>query len=174
MNPMETFVALFRGINVGGKNILSMKELALLLEKNSCQGVKTYIQSGNAVFESEEPPKNISQLIEKKYGFKPEILILGKAEFLEMVSGNPYTSTMGNQIHIFFCQDAPNANDEKLAGLKSESEKYVIKGKAAYLYAPDGIGRSKLAANMEKCLGVPVTGRNLNTVNKLVEMLQNT
>ena len=174
MKQMETFVALFRGINVGGRNILPMKELALLLEKDSCHGVKTYIQSGNAVFESEEPLKNICRLVEKKYGFKPEVLFIGKREFLEMVSGNPYNSTIGKQIHFYFCQDTPNTNEEKLEGLKSASEKYLIKGKVAYLYAPDGIGRSKLAANMEKCLGVPATGRNLNTVNKLVEMLQNT
>ena len=173
INYMETFVALFRGINVGGNNILPMKELKGILEENSCHNPKTYIQSGNVVFDSEQPPENIDLLIEEKYGFKPEILIMGKIEFLEMVDGNPYNSTLGKQIHFFFCQDTPNANEEKLAGLKSESEKYVIKGKVAYLYAPDGIGRSKLAANMEKCLGVPATGRNLNTVNKLVEMLQN-
>jgi len=171
---MDRFVALFRGINVGGRNILPMKELTSLLENNSCHGVQTYIQSGNAVFESEEPPENIGRLIERQYGFRPEILILGKMEFLDMVSNNPFTSSMGKQVHIFFCQNTPNVNEEKLAGLKSETEKYVIRGKAAYLYAPDGIGRSKLAANMEKCLGVPATGRNLNTVNKLVEMLQNT
>jgi len=169
---METFVALFRGINVGGNNILPMKELKRILEENSYHNPKTYIQSGNVVFESERPPENISLLIEEKYGFKPEILIINKKEFFEFVGGNPYSSTVGKQIHFLFCKNTPTANVEKLDELKSETEQYFIKGKVLYLYAPDGIGRSKLAANMEKCLGVPATGRNLNTVNKLIKMLE--
>jgi uncharacterized protein (DUF1697 family) len=169
---METFVALFRGINVGGNNILPMKELKFLLEDNSFHNPKTYIQSGNVVFDSEKPPGNINLLIEEKYGFKPEVLIIEKKEFLELVSGNPYSSTIGKQIHFYFCKDTPKANVERLDGLKSETEDYAIRGKVLYLYAPDGIGRSKLAANTEKCLGVAATGRNLNTVNKLIEMLE--
>lgn len=170
---MKTYVALFRGINVGGNNILPMKELTALLERHSCQNVKTYIQSGNVIFESGNPPENIGGLIQEQYGFEPQILFLEKNEFLHLVSGNPYTATKGNQIHFFFCQDIPNANMEKLEIFKSETEKYLIKGKVLYLFAPDGIGRSKLAANMERHLGVPATGRNLNTVNKLIEMLEN-
>lgn len=169
---MDKFVALFRGINVGGNNILPMKELKRVLEENSYLNPKTYIQSGNVVFESEKPPVNISLLIEKEFGFKPEILIIKKKNFLEAVSGNPYSSTVGKQIHFLFCKNTPKANVEKLDELKSETEQYFIKGKVLYLYAPDGIGRSKLAASMEKCLGVPATGRNLNTVNKLIEMLE--
>lgn len=172
MNHMETFVALFRGINVGGNNILPMKELKCLLEENAYHNPKTYIQSGNVVFDSEKLPKNINLLIEEKYGFKPEILIIKEEEFLELVSGNPYSSTLGKQIHFWFCKDTPKANIEKLDELKSDTEHYLINGKVLYLYAPDGIGRSKLAANIEKCLGVPATGRNLNTVNKLIEMLE--
>ncbi len=171
---METFVALFRGINVGGNNILPMKELKCILEENSCHNPKTYIQSGNVVFDSEKPPENINLLIEEKYGFKPEVLIIKEKEFLELVSGNPYSSTIGKQIHFYFCKDTPNANVERLDELKSETESWSINGKVLYLCAPDGIGRSKLAANIEKCLGVAGTGRNLNTVNKLIEMLEST
>lgn len=170
---MKTFIALFRGINVGGNNILPMKELIALLQAHSCQQVKTYIQSGNLVFESENPPENIGGLIQDKFGFEPQILFLEKNEFLNLVSGNPYQASKGNQIHFYFCQDTPNADVEKLEALKSETEQYLIKGKVLYLYAPDGIGRSKLAASMEKHLAVPATGRNLNTVNKLIEMLEN-
>jgi len=169
---METYVALFRGINVGGNNILPMKELKVILEEHSCHNPKTYIQSGNVVFDSEKPPENINLLIEENFGFKPEILILSKKEFLELVSGNPFSSTIGKQIHFYFCKDSPKANAGRLDELKSETECWSINGKVLYLYAPDGIGRSKLAANIEKCLGVVGTGRNLNTVNKLIEMLE--
>jgi len=169
---MEKFVALFRGINVGGNNILPMKELKCLLEENSFHNPKTYIQSGNVVFESEKPPQDIKPLIEEKFGFRPECIIINRKEFLEKVGGNPYDATTGKHIHFYFCKDTPNTNVAKLDALKSETERYSILGKVLYLYAPDGIGRSKLAANMERHLGVVATGRNLNTVNKLVEMLE--
>ena len=149
-----------------------MKALKCILEENAYYNSKTYIQSGNVVFESEKPPERIDLLIEEKYGFKPEILIINKKDFLKFASANPYNSTIGKQIHFYFCKDTPTANVEKLNELKTESEQYYIEGKVLYLYAPDGIGRSKLAANIEKCLGVPGTGRNLNTVNKLIEMLE--
>ncbi|MGB5292367.1 MAG: DUF1697 domain-containing protein [Lysobacterales bacterium] len=173
INPMKAFVALFRGINVGGNNILPMKELTTLFEASSCRNVKTYIQSGNVVFESENPPENIGRLIQKRYGFEPRILFLEKSEFLSLVSGNPYQASKGNQIHFYICQEVPAPNTDKLEELKSETEHYLIKGKVLYLYAPDGIGRSKLAANLERHLAVPTTGRNLNTVNKLIKMLDN-
>ena len=148
-----------------------MKELAKLLEENDCHDVKTYIQSGNVVFKSRKPPDNIGLLIEQKHGFKPDILTLRKDEFLGFVNGNPFSSTIGNQVHFYFCKDNPNANLAKLEALKSESEEFLIKDKVFYLHAPDGIGRSKLAANAERHLGAVATARNLNTVNKLVEML---
>ena len=151
-----------------------MKELALLLEENSCFKVKTYIQSGNVVFKSDKPPKNISSLIAKKYGFKPEVLIIKGKKFLKFENDNPFSSTAGKEIHLYFCKDFPKPNIEKIEELKSESEKYSIKDKVFYLYAPDGIGRSKLVANIEKCLGGAATGRNLNTVDKLIEMVGDT
>lgn len=171
---MKTYIALFRGINVGGNNILPMKELKMLLEASSCRRVRTYIQSGNVVFESESPPENVGGLIKERFGFEPHVLLMEKKAFLESLTGNPYTAAKGNQIHFYFCQGKPNANIEKLDTLKTESEQYLIKDQVLYLYAPDGIGRSKLAAGMEKLLGVPATGRNLNTISKLVEMLEDT
>jgi len=149
-----------------------MKKLKALLEACSCQRVQTYIQSGNVVFERESLPENVGELIQEKYGFEPRVLFLEKTAFLKSLTGNPFTATKGNQIHLYFCQQEPRADTEKLDALKTDSEQYLIKGKVLYLYAPDGIGRSKLAASMERHLGVPATGRNLNTINKLVEMLE--
>ncbi|PCJ27518.1 MAG: hypothetical protein COA96_03190 [SAR86 cluster bacterium] len=169
---MGIFIALFRGINVGGRNILPMKELTLLLEESSYSKVKTYIQSGNVVFESNKPPKNVDLLIESQFGFKPEVMIISKKDFSRFVRDNPYSSLVGKEIHLFFCNDAPKPDIDRIEKLKSKSEKYSIKGKVFYLHAPDGIGRSKLAAGVEKCLGVAATARNLNTVNKLIEMTE--
>lgn len=169
---MKKYLALFRGINVGGNNILPMGELRSLLEEHSYKKVQTYIQSGNVVFDSEERPENVASLVLDRFGFEPRVLVMEKTEFLDSLAGNPYTATKGNQIHFYFCQDLPNANVEKLDMLKAESEHYMIKDKVLYLYAPDGIGRSKLAAGMERYLGVAATGRNLNTINKLAKMLE--
>jgi uncharacterized protein (DUF1697 family) len=168
---MNTYIVLLRGINVGGNNILPMKQLVVLLEKNKFQNVRTYIQSGNIVLESEMPPENIGSLIETQFGFKPDILILDKQEFLKAVNNNPFQTTIGNHLHFNFCKQKPDADIVKIEESKTTTEEYSIIDKVVYFYAPDGIGRSKLAAKMEKFLGVSVTARNLNTVNKLVEMI---
>ena len=168
---METYIALLRGINVGGRNLLPMKALVTLMEQNGYTEVKTYIQSGNVVFQCEQLPENLGQLIEAEFGFEPNILFLAKGEFIQAADNCPYTSDVGKEVHFYFCKSQPTPDIEKLNGFKADSESYEIKDKVFYLYAPEGIGRSKLVANVEKCLGVPATGRNLNTINKLLSMV---
>jgi len=171
---VKTYVVLFRGINVGGKNILPMKELAAILEENNYQDIKTYIQSGNVVLRSQKKPDtNISTIVQNNYGFKPEVLALEESEFISSIKNNPYSYKEGKTMHFYFCKSSPKVDEEKLKKLKSKSEEYYIGDKVFYLYAPNGIGRSKLVANIESCLGVPATGRNLNTVNKLLSMVKN-
>ena len=157
---------------MGGRNILPMKELGTLLEQKGYKNVQTYIQSGNVVFQSNQKPgDDIGSSIEQRFGFKPEVIILSDHDFYEAKENNPYKSADWKSSHFYFCKSSPESVDsEKLERLKAGSEKYAIKGNVLYLYAPNGIGRSKLAASIEKCMGVPVTARNLNTVNKLSEM----
>lgn len=171
---MKTYIVLFRGINVGGHNILPMKDLIDILAENKYQDIRSYIQSGNLVLRSRKKPDvDISSIVRNKFGFKPEVLALEKSEFLSAIEKNPYSSKEGKTIHFYFCKSTPKIDTEKLKRLRSESEEYYINGKVLYLYAPDGIGRSKLVANMESCLGVPATGRNLNTITKLQNMAIN-
>lgn len=171
---MKTYVVLFRGINVGGSNILPMKQLTSMLEKNNYKEVKTYIQSGNVVLSSKNKPDNdISSIIQNEFGFKPVTIALEESEFISAINSNPYGSTEGKIIHFYFCKNTPKVDLEKISKLRSKSEEYYTEGKVFYLYAPNGIGRSKLVANIDSCLGVPVTGRNLNTINKLQKMLKN-
>ena len=171
---MDTFIALFRGINVGGNNIIPMKELASLMTNYGYTNVTTYIQSGNVVFNSKhEPDSEIGDLVEQKFGFKPEVLILSRNDLIQAIENNPYSPGEGKHCHFGFCKSSPKSvNVSKLRHLKTDSEQFCIKGSVFYLHAPDGIGRSKLAAKAENCLGVPVTSRNLNTVNKLSKMLE--
>ena len=171
---MKTYIVLFRGVNIGGKNLLPMKELVVLFENNGFKNVKTYIQTGNVVLEgSKVSSTEIATLISGKYGFKPEVIVLDKSEFISSIKYNPFHPTEGKLAHFYFCSKEPELSSEKLVKYLGASEEYKLKNKVFYLFAPDGIGRSKLVTNIEACLGVPVTGRNLNTINKLSEMVKN-
>ena len=168
---MQTYIALLRGINVGGKNKLPMQELKLLLEKNGLFNVQTYIQTGNILFESNNFDCDLSQIINSSFGFKPDVLILTKTEFLSSIDNCPFSVDEGKLLHYYFCKTAPDADLDKMHHLQKDNEDFVIIGNVFYLYAPDGIGRSKLAKQAEKLLRVSCTARNLNTVLKLKNML---
>ena len=175
---MKTYIALFRGINVGGKSILPMKELVALLEDHGCRNVKTYIQSGNVVFESKvmdasQLANDIGVEIKKRRGFQPFVLLLGIKELEKAIANNPFPETVDEPqtLHVGFLDSAPKNPDlKRLASLKSANERFRLIDKVYYLHAPEGIGRSKLAANIERLLGVPLTDRNWRTVCKILEM----
>jgi uncharacterized protein (DUF1697 family) len=169
---MKPYIILLRGVNVGGRNLLPMKEFKAQLESNGFQNVKTYIQSGNIVLMANQRPKNeIGSLIQNEFGFTPEIVTLSEEDFCSAFANNPYKEYEGKFVHFYFCVAPPRLNVSKLETLASETERYQITDKVFYLHAPDGIGRSKLVKNVEACLGVRATGRNLNTVKKLKDMI---
>jgi len=175
---MTTYIALFRGINVGGNNKLPMKELVAVLEELGLQNIRTYIQSGNVVFESKS--QNLDQLadmmtaaISKSHGFEPKVLLLDAAKLAQAINNNPFPEgeAAGNTLHFNFLSGKPPKPDlAAIEKIRAATERFQLKGDVFYLHAPDGIGRSKLALNMERLLGVPMTGRNWNTVSKLQEM----
>jgi uncharacterized protein (DUF1697 family) len=175
---MGTYIALLRGINVGGKNSLPMKELVAILEDLGARNIKTYIQSGNAAFQSsKENVANLSERIgteiNKRSGFQPHVLILGLSEIEKAITGNPFPEAEAEPIslHLGFLACTPENPDlQKLADLKKESEHFLLQGNVFYLHAPEGVGQSKLAANIEKLLGVPMTDRNWKSVCKIREM----
>ena len=152
-----------------------MKELKVLLESSGFENVRTYIQSGNIILEhSKNPEVNISSLIESNFGFKPKVLILSKKEFKLAVLNNPYKEYEGKFVHFYFCKEKPELNLEKLGTVVADTEKYTLIDNIFYIHAPKGVSRSKLIVNIEECLRVNATGRNLNTVNKLNVLLQKT
>jgi len=184
---MQTFVILLRGINVGGKNMLPMKALVPLLSAHQYQNISTYIQTGNIVLTAQGGPQQITpeqtkleqtkleqdikDIITNNFGFTPNVFAISADEFSAAVSNNPYKDIDGKLVHLYFCQYNINLNLDKTNKYLAESESYQIKNNVLYLHAPDGIGRSKLVANIEACLGQSGTGRNLNTVNKIITML---
>ncbi|HEX9945416.1 MAG TPA: DUF1697 domain-containing protein [Thermoanaerobaculia bacterium] len=175
---MNTYIALFRGINVGGKNSLPMKELVVILENMGARKIKTYIQSGNAVFQSAE--KNLSQFskrltagIKESRGFEPHIIIVGLDEIEKAMADNPFPEAEADpsSLHLGFLASVPKNPDlQKLDSLRKASERFHLSERVFYLHAPEGVGRSKLAASAEKLLGVPMTDRNWRTVCKIREM----
>ncbi|NCP63846.1 MAG: DUF1697 domain-containing protein [Paraglaciecola sp.] len=176
---MHTRVALLRGINVGGKHLIKMADLSALMQQHDCQQVRTYIQSGNLVFhhtnaQQTELAAQLSALISQRFGFAVPVYLLTGQCFLEIVASNPFAqaSLDGKSVHVYFLEHAARAaNHTKLMQLKHPSEQYHLTDKAFYLFAPQGVGRSKLAAKVDKCLGVNTTARNANTLCKLRDML---
>ena len=176
---MQRWIALFRGINVGGHNILPMAALTSDLKSLKLQRVRTYIQSGNVVFDSTSKSigtlaTRISRRIEEQHGFRPRVLFLSEKELQTAVSDNPFPEAVSNPktLHFFFLNTTPVApNIKALDHAKGSTENYAITKRVFYLHAPDGTGRSKLAMNAEKHLGVVTTARNYRTVQKLLAMV---
>ena len=175
---MKTYIALFRGINVGSTRSLPMKELTSILEALGCTNIKTYIQSGNVVFQYEGDEKSlvnrISSEVKKKREFEPQVLLLTANDIQKAMKVNPFSEAESDPktLHLGFLTSKPvNPDLKKLESLKTESERFALKGNVFYLHAPDGIGRSKLAASSEKLLGVAMTDRNWRTVCKINDMV---
>ena len=175
---MNTYIALFRGINVGGSNLLPMKELRPVLEKHGCLDVQTYIQSGNVIFRSAlsdavRLEKRLTSAVSKSHGFEPRVLVLTRTELESAAAGNPFPEADENpkSLHLYFLAERPAKPDLKsLEALKAKTERFELKGRIVYLHTPGGFGTSKLAARAEKLLGVAATARNWRTVTTLLEM----
>jgi uncharacterized protein (DUF1697 family) len=171
---MKKFILLFRGINVGGKNILPMKQLVPLLEKNNFHHVSSYIQTGNIVLTcANNPIEIVKSIVLAHFGFSPELFVLDEKTFSSYLTANPYNEFEGKFVHFYFCHNSIELNQENLQKYLDKSEGYQIKDSVFYLHAPNGIGRSKLVAKIESCLDQSATGRNLNTVNKISALVTN-
>lgn len=178
---MKTYIALFRGINVGGHNKMPMKALATLLEGLGLAHVKTYIQSGNVVFQAPESAAvhwstEIRAAVEGSFGFSPWVLVMDAADLAKAVKANPYPHAEADPktLHLFFLAAAPASPDlDALDRVKSPTESYTLVGKVFYLHAPDGIGKSKLAERAERLLGVEATARNWRTVREVLALAEN-
>ncbi len=177
---MPTYIAMLRGINVGPGKIVKMERLRASFEALGFDGVKTYVQSGNVIFESEQKsPAGLSNKIEEKiqrdFGFTVPVLLKTSKEIDQIVSDNPLLKEKGidhSKLHVTFLSDAPPKTAVKvLEALATDRERFCISNREIYLYCPDGYGNTKLSNNaIEKKLSVVATTRNWRTVNTLLEM----
>jgi uncharacterized protein (DUF1697 family) len=177
---MTIYIALLRGINVGGKNIIKMSELKLVLEAMGLSEVKTYIQSGNVLFKSNEEEemlrKKIQLEIEKAFKLSVPVIIRTAGELEEVISSCPFSeemvlkaeaSSVGESLYVAFLAEEPLLeNVQRLGVYKSDSEECLIEGRDIFLLFNDSVRNSKLASNLQK-LEVPATVRNWKTINKL-------
>ncbi len=175
---VNTWILLLRGVNVGGRNILPMQILRRTLTGIGLADVRTYIQSGNAVFRSRHRSvtalrRTIVDAIVDAVGFGPETMLLSPAALREAIDSNPYRDDMSDprRSFVFFLAARPGQPDlAALERLKGPGERFALIGEVLYLDAPNGLARSKLGAGVDKALGVAATARNWRTVNKLADM----
>lgn len=174
---MKIYIALLRGINVGGHNLIKMVELKRLFEDMGLSAVQTYIQSGNVLFESEEEQQSLCHLIEDglrtAFGYSVTVVVRTRMDLERIIKNSPFladTLMEGESLHVAFLVEAPSQEGiNRLLPYKTELDDYIIEDKEVYLYFRQSIRNSKLAMNLQK-LGVQATTRNWKTVNKLAEM----
>lgn len=170
------WVAFLRGINVGGHRKLPMADLRRICERTAAAtNVQSYIASGNLVFKadgtSDHLATTITEGIKDAFGFDVPILVLSEEKMWSIHASCPFPRDAGKLVHAFLCYEQPQLNNDRIAELRTRTEQVVCRDQTVWLYAPDGIGRSKLAAKIEGFLGTKATARNLNTINKMTELL---
>jgi uncharacterized protein (DUF1697 family) len=176
------YVALLRGINVGGNKKVPMADLRAMTASLGFDAPKTLLQSGNLVFTAKaQPIAKLEALLEdatKKYiGVECSYLLRSEKEWTQIVKTNPFTSqAQADPAHVTvtFCRDAPSAS--ALQALQAEvrgEETFMARGRELFVWYPDGIGMSKLALALSKNrLGTICTARNWNTVKKVSLLLE--
>ena len=177
------YISILRGINVSGQKKISMSDLVSLYESLGFENIMTYIQSGNAIFESKQKSKpslmkSIEGAIENKYGFKVPVQIYTALELSNIIAEIPYNDINlvenSNKVLVTFLSSKPTKSDiEKLQKYIIEPERLIINNTSVYLYCPNGYGRTKLSNTfIEQKLGISSTTRNWKTVCKLHELME--
>lgn len=176
---MPNFIALLRGINVSGQKLIKMADLQRHFVDVGALDVRTYIQSGNVVFNhAEKSPAKLRPILERhltaKLGFEVPVLVKTTKEFAAIAADNPYNTGLpefGKRMYVCFFEKPPMTSAiADIQPLTSDVERLVVKGPVGYAYYADGLGRAKLASTIiERKLGM-ATLRNWNTVTALLDL----
>jgi uncharacterized protein (DUF1697 family) len=177
---MTVYIALLRGINVSGQKIIKMEHLRAVFEEMRFKQVRTYIQSGNVVFEADEQDtslleKKIEQKIEQVYSFQVPVIVRTSRELELVVEQTPFDTaelTANEKIYVSFLSQEPSAEAvQVLKTFESDTDDFQVHGREVYILIRAGYGESLFSNNfLEKKLKVSATTRNWATVNKLISM----
>ncbi|KGE19508.1 DUF1697 domain-containing protein [Paenibacillus wynnii] len=177
---MTSYIALLRGINVGGNKIIKMQDLKLLFQSLELDHVRTYIQSGNVIFESNNHEIEllgglIELRIKEVYGFQVSVILRTLEELAQVIENNPFDLPEQEdykRLYVSFLTSEPSTEAlEKLQPYMDGPDKLRFVGKEMYAFYEVSVSQSALfKVPMDKMLGMPATSRNWNTVNKLVAL----
>ncbi len=175
MTHKTVYIILFRG--VGGATQLPVKPLREKLAEAGFEKVATYINSGNALLESELAQKDViakvAEICKREFDFDKDVYAVTRAEWAKLIEANPFPDALDTPkfLHAALLAGKPEAAKiEALRAVAAEEERIEVVGEVAYLHTPNGFGTSKLAAKFDKGIGVPNTARNWNTVVKLMAL----
>ncbi len=180
-NAGASYAALLRGINVGGKHKLPMKDLLEVFAETQCARVRTYIQSGNVVFTAPDSVVKrltpaLEKAIEERFGFAVPVILRSREQLAQTVRNNPFLQAgkPRETLHVYFLRDEPQADAiAKLDPARSAPDEFRVLGREIYLFLPDGMARSKLTSTyFDSKLSTVCTARNWATVLKLLEMAE--
>ena len=177
---MKTWISMLRGINVSGQKKIKMADLRAMFEAAGYSNVRSYVQSGNVVFGTDEKDANvladaIEAAITETFGFDVSVFLRDSEDFRRIIDDNPYL-LRGNadpqRLYVTFLRTTPSTERVDNTDLPAGSaDEFIVAGDAVYLHCPGGYGTSKLSNTFfERKLGMPATTRNWNTVNALYEM----
>ncbi len=176
---MQAIIAMLRGVNVGPHNRFSMQALRDLCGTLDWQDAQTYVQSGNVVFRSKERnlgalAKRFEDAFEKKFGFRAALVLRTSGEMRTVIRNSPFAARQEiepGKFHVIFLTEELTAEARKqLEAAKVGPEEIKPHAREVYVYYPDGMGRSKLPALIERILKKTGTARNWNSVTALLEM----
>ena len=179
---MPVVISLLRGVNVGGHHMIKMDALRALYESLGLRDPQTYVQSGNVVFKTQERDlvrlgRRIEDGIERTFGFRPHVIVRTPSELRSVIARNPFAKRRGiepNRLLVTFLAGLPTREArDKALNLKADLEELRLDDREFYMYFPSGLARPKLTwLSVEKVLQTPGTGRNWNTVTKLLEIAE--
>jgi uncharacterized protein (DUF1697 family) len=180
---MPVIVSMLRGVNVVGRNMIKMNSLRSICGGLRFQGAQTYLQSGNVIFKTREEnldllSRKIQREIERTCGFRPDVICRTIPELKRAIARNPFATrreVASNKLLMVFLRNelTPPARKAILAATTDPEELQLI-GREVYIYYPNGMGRPKFSwLALEKKLKISGTGRNWNTVRKLLEIAEN-
>jgi uncharacterized protein (DUF1697 family) len=179
---MAVIVSMLRGVNVGGHNKVKMDALRALYESIGLRNPQTYVQSGNIVFRTNGRDlaaisSKIEKAIERSFGFRAPVVVRTASELRDVIARNPFARRRGiepSKLLVMFLESHPSDEAlEQVLKIKAEPEEMHIDGREVYIYFPNGMARPKLSwVAVEKKLKTAGTGRNWNSVSKLLEIAE--